>query len=110
MEGGIGGLVVDSRPETAKARAVHHREAGAVDGRGRGRSRRHRADDGKPGLLGCRPEPVGGAVRGPSFDPHAEHPRLLFPAHVIDNQRELGVAFRDADDVRRPTIDQEPSD
>jgi len=29
---------------------------------------------------------------------------------VIDNQRELGVAFRDADDVRRPTIDQEPSD
>src|SRR2546423_7151502 len=35
--------------------------------------------DGKPGLLDCRPEPVGGAVRGPPFDPHAEHPGLFFP-------------------------------
>src|SRR5215470_19427838 len=43
VEGGIAGLAMGSRQNAANAGAVHHREAGAVDGRGRRRSRRDRA-------------------------------------------------------------------
>src|SRR5262245_53936874 len=51
VEGGVAGLAVGARPEAAAARAVHHRKAGAADGRGWRRPRR-----GGSAVLAWRPQ------------------------------------------------------
>ena len=68
VEGGIRRLEMGARAQAAVARAVHHREARADDGRGRRRSRRHRA-----AVLAGRPQRLCARSRQALSQPLRRH-------------------------------------